>query len=104
MGHGGISPTLVATSSFANTPRLSLDSSLNTRTPSMSSRPESRLRVSSIPKVDESTTDDTRFEDVKLEDDDKNSRRTILSRFGFRSGNAQRRHRDGEELQSLQWD
>jgi len=105
LGHGGISPTLASTSSFANTPRLSLDSSISNHAPSISSRAESRLRVSSIPKVEEGTGDDAPFEDVKLEEDDRSSKRTILSRFGFgQRVNVQRRPRDGEELQSFKTD
>lgn len=42
---------------------------------------------------------DAPFEDVKLDDDDKPSRRTILSRFGFGHRTNAGRKRDGEELQ-----
>jgi hypothetical protein len=100
IGHGGISPTLASASTFINSPRLSLDSSIGTPSPSISSRTESRLRVSNIPRVEEGV-DDAPFEDVKLEEDDRNSKRTILSRFGFGQKGTMRKHRDGEELQSL---
>ena len=72
---------------------------------SISSRGESRLRVSSVPKVEEGGADDAPFEDIKLEDDDRSSRRTILNRFGFgQRATVQRKHKDGEELQSLKTD
>jgi hypothetical protein len=60
----------------------------------------SKLRVSSIPKVEEGIVTEAPFEDVKLDDDDKASKRTILSRFGFGQRNVLKR-KDGEELQSL---
>lgn len=42
------------------------------------------------------------FEDVKLEDEEKTSRKTILSRFGFGQKGLPTKKRDGaEELQSL---
>ena len=44
---------------------------------------------------------EARFEDVKLEDDDRTSRRTILSRFGFGQRTNLAKRRDGEELQSF---
>lgn len=81
---------------------MSLDSSLSARTPSISSRTGSRLRVSSIPKVEEGLAVEAPFEDVKLEEDDRSSRKTILSRFGFgQRGNAGRKKEGGEELQSF---
>ena len=99
---GGMSPTLAASSTFANSPRLSLDSNLSTRNGSISSRTGSRLRPS-VPKVEEQGMSEAVFEDVKLEDEDKTSRRTILSRFGFgqRTQVAGAKRREGEELQSF---
>jgi hypothetical protein len=47
------------------------------------------------------------FEDIKLEDEDKTSRKTILSRFGFGqkvSSPTKKRDGGGEELQSLKID
>jgi hypothetical protein len=99
---GGTSPTLAASPQFANSSRLSLDSSLSARNPSVSSR-GSRLRLSSIPKVDEGGSNEAPFEDVKLEDDDKAAKKTILSRFGFGT-RAQPKRREGEELQSFKLD
>jgi hypothetical protein len=66
---------------------------------SVSSGAESKLRVSSIPKVEEGIVSEAPFEDVKLEDEDKPSRRTILSRFGFGQRTNMLKKRDGEELQ-----
>jgi len=100
---GGTSPTLVCTSqTFSSTPRLSLDSNISTRNGLISSRTESKLRVTSVPKLEEGVASEAPFEDVKLEDDEKASRRTILSRFGFgqRTANFGKR-KEGEELQSL---
>jgi len=99
---GGTSPTLAASPMFANSPRLSLDSSMSTCAPSISSR-ASRLRVSSIPKVDEGHAPEAPFEDVKLEEDDRATRKTILSRFGFGTRTVPKK-REGEELQSIKMD
>jgi len=99
---GGTSPTLAASPMFANSPRLSLDSSMSTCAPSISSR-ASRLRVSSIPKVDEGLASEAPFEDVKLEEDDRATRKTILSRFGFGTRMVPKK-REGEELQSIKMD
>lgn len=62
----------------------------------------SKLR-SSIPKVEEQSLSEAPFEDIKLEDEDKTSRRTILSRFGFgqRGAALAAKRREGEELQSF---
>ena len=98
---GGTSPTLGPTSSTFATPRLSLDSSISTRNFSISSGTGSKLRVSNIPKVEEGGASEAPFEDVKLEDEDKPSRRTILSRFGFGQRTNMLKKRDGEELQSF---
>lgn len=99
---GGTSPTIAASPTFPNSPRLSLDSSVSTRAGSISSRTGSKLRVSNIPKVEETAVAEAPFEDVKLEDDDKTSRKTILSRFGFGQKGSPSKKRDGaEELQSL---
>ena len=98
---GGTSPTLGPTSTTFATPRLSLDSNIGTHNPSISSRTGSKLRVSSIPKVEEAIVSEAIFEDVKLDDEDKTSRRTILSRFGFGQRTNMLKKRDGEELQSF---
>jgi hypothetical protein len=103
---GGTSPTLGAYSpSFGSTPRLSLDSRVSTHNTSISSRTGSRLNGTSIPKVDEGTGSDAVFEDVKLEDDEKIARRTLLNRFGFgQRCVATTRKKDGEELQCFKMD
>jgi len=99
---GGTSPTIAASPTFPNSPRLSLDSSISTRAGSISSRTGSKLRVSNIPKVEETAVAEAPFEDVRLEDEDKTSRKTILSRFGFGQKGVPVKKRDGgEELQSL---
>jgi len=41
------------------------------------------------------------FEDVNLGDDEKYSKRTILSRFGLGSRASAAKKKDGEELQSF---
>jgi len=105
---GGTSPTIAASPTFPNSPRLSLDSSVSTRAGSISSRTGSKLRVLNIPKVEETVAvAEAPFEDIKLEDEDKTSRKTILSRFGFgQKGSFPTKKRDGagEELQSLKID
>jgi hypothetical protein len=99
---GGTSPTtLESASPTFGTPRLSLDSNFSTHSPSISSRTGSKLRACSIPKLEEGIIPETPFEDVKLDDDDKTSRRTILSRFGFGQRANMLKKRDGEELQSF---
>ena len=66
----------------------------------MSSRHETALRVSSIPKVEENFALDATFEDVKLDDDDRNSRRTILNRLVFGQRGLLKK-KEGEELQNI---
>lgn len=94
---GGTSPILG--------PRLSLDSTPSNRNISISSRTESRLRVSSIPgKVEERAPTDAPFEDIKLEDD-RPSRKNLLSRFGFGARVPKRKDGvSGEELQNIEID
>jgi len=57
--------------------------------------------VLSIPKLEEGKVSEAPFEDIKLEDDEKTSRRTILSRFGFGQRAVPMKKKDGEELQSF---
>jgi hypothetical protein len=99
---GGTSPTLGTSPTFASAPRLSLDSTISTHNPSISSHTRSRLRGSVYPKVEEGIVSEALFEDVKLEDDDKASKRTILSRFGFGQRTNVPKRKDGEELQSFE--
>lgn len=55
--------------------------------------------------MEETAVAEAPFEDVKLEDEDKISRKTILSRFGFgQKGLPTKKREGGEELQSLQRD
>ena len=61
----------------------------------------SRFRPTSIAKVQEGVVSEAPFEDVKLEDDEKVSRRTILSKFGFGGRASASRKKEGEELQSF---
>ena len=80
-----------------------MESNASTCNPSISSR-VSKLRTSSvpnIPKVDETTITDAPFEDVKLDEDEHASRKTILSRFGFGTRTPLPKKREGEELQSI---
>jgi len=64
----------------------------------------SRLRPSSIGKADEGIVAEAEFEDIKLEDDDKASRRSILSKFGFGGRTGAPRKKEGEELRSFKPD
>ena len=86
-------------SNFINAPRLSLDSNINNANSSISSY--SGKIPSSIRKGEEDGTAEAPFEDVKLDDDEKTTRRTILGRFGFGQRPNGLKRRDGEELQSL---
>jgi len=100
----GSSPIFGPSSTFPITPRLSLDSNVNIRNESISSRTGSRLRPSSIGKAEEDIVAEGDFEDIKLEDDEKASRRSILSRLGFAGRTGASRKREGEELRSFKPD
>jgi hypothetical protein len=54
--------------------------------------------------VEEGDVAEASFEDVKLEDDNKASRRIILSKFGFGGRTGVSRKKEGEELQSFKPD